>query len=269
MANRPLACLTSVVPLLVVMGSVLCVLNAGYLPVAAAECPPFDTGDPRPLSDPLCTGAEEPLPEPVVLPGTLTTFFAFNNFGNLGGGIYFDLENVSGNPIEITHWDVNMCAFESLFDCTPGGSVDVNVWFRPGTSQGFEQTTNGWQLMGTAAGSASQGPDQPTRINVGGLVILPGETYGIAMSGAQWFYTNGNGANEVHNNGEIELRAGSANNVAFVSGAFSPRVWNGTVFYVVRVIAPAPMLSKGGLVVVVAVLLIIGAVVLHRRIINP
>ena len=35
----------------------------------------------------------------------------------------------------------------------------------------------------------------------------------------------------VYNNGVLELRAGSANNIAFNSGVFSPRVWNGVVYY--------------------------------------
>jgi len=69
---------------------------------------------------------------------------------------------------------------------------------------------------------------------VGGLVLQPGEIHGIAMGGPggpAWRYTNGTGANQTYNNGALELRAGSATNAAFTAPLFTPRVWNGTVYY--------------------------------------
>ena len=157
----------------------------------------------------------------------LTTLFTANNAGNDTGGIYFDLEVVGGQPVTIQSWDVNIGE----------GTWDVSVWHRSGTSQGFEQTASGWNLLGTKTGLVSQWigglfSNTPTPLNVGGLTLQPGQVYGIAMSltpqGGQnqggWHYTNGNGTNQTYNDGQLELRAGSANNIAFSSGVFSPRV---------------------------------------------
>ncbi len=184
----------------------------------------------------------------------LTTLFTANNVGSFGGGIYFDLEVVGGQPVNIQSWDVNIGQ----------GTWDVSVWYRLGTSQGFEQTTSGWNLLGTETGLVSQWiggifSNTPTPLGVGGLVLQPSQVYGIAMSlvpqGGQtsggWHYTNGNGGNQTYNDGQLELRAGSANNVAFSSGVFSPRVWNGTIYYsfgtAVTTTNPIPTLSQWGI----------------------
>ena len=188
-------------------------------------------------------------------PGSLSTLLASNNNGNAGGGIYFDLENVGTSPVTITSWDVNIGP----------GTFDVSVWHRPGTSQGFETSSAGWQLMGTDTGVVSQNINNPTHVDVGGLTIEPGEIYGIAMAGGPaWHYTNGTGSNQVYNNGVLELRAGSANNVAFSGSPFSPRVWNGTVFYNYDTPVAVPAMTQWGMMLFL-VLAGLGAVYYLRR----
>jgi hypothetical protein len=154
-----------------------------------------------------------------------------------------------------------MCADESNnFSCS-GGSRTVSVWWRPGSFAGFETTMAGWNLLGSET-VTSAGFDLPTPLHIGGLTLAPGETVGIAMSNARWLYTNGNGANQTHNNGELELRAGSANNVAFSPPVFSPRVWNGTVYYALRQRAP----SMSGSVTVLVALVLLAAGVFRLRV---
>jgi hypothetical protein len=187
--------------------------------------------------------------------GSLSTLLAYNNNGSAGGGTYFDLENVGAYPLTITSWDVNISF----------GTFNISVYYRPGTSQGFETSSAGWQLMGTDTGVVSFGPNNATPVNVGGLIINPGETYGIAMAGGPiWYYTTGTGSNQVYNNGVLELRAGSANNVAFSSSRFTPRVWNGTVHYEYNSPVAVPMMTQCGTLIFI-ILLGLGAAYLLRR----
>jgi len=154
----------------------------------------------------------------------ITTLFAWNNFGNFGGGAYFDVENVGSQPVELISFDVNV---------SPGGGSTVDVWYRPGTHVGAETSPAGWTLMGTDNAVVAAGLNQPTHVDQDGtLIIQPGDSYGLAFSGGQqWRYTNGTGGNQLFNDGALELRLGSTNNVAFSSAPFTPRVWNGTVYY--------------------------------------
>ena len=185
---------------------------------------------------------------------SLTTLFASNNMGSFGGGIYFDLENVGSMPITITSWDVNVSS----------GTDDVAVWYRTGTSQGFEQTTDGWQLLGTDSNVVSQGVDQPTPVNVGGLTIFPGDVFGIAMAGGmQWRYTNWTSSNRDYNDGLLEIRTVSATNVAFGSPRFFPRVWNGTIYY--RLSGSIPTVSEWGLIIFSLLLAGAGYWIIPRR----
>ena len=189
-----------------------------------------------------------PAPIPSVA-GSIGTLFGTDNGGDPGGGIYFEIENVGAVPVTISSWDINT-----------NDQTTVNVWTRPGTYSGFEQASAGWTLLGTDSTVVAQGTDQPTPVAVGGLTINPGEIYGIAMEGdGAWLYTNGTGTNQIVNNGVLELRLGSANNVAFSSSIFSPRVWNGVVYYDVGAVlappTPVPSLSFWGLLFLTLTLL--------------
>lgn len=210
---------------------------AGLLVTAPAlgqECGHYDNGQLRPASDPEpraecgaqpATAAAVPDVRTPNVPGSLTTLFTSNNGGSAGGGVYFELQNVSAFPITISSWGINTSS------TTP---VDVAVYSRPGTYVGFETSSAGWILMGTAVGVVPSPVDTETLVPVGGLVLQPGEVHGIAMGGVggpAWRYTNGTGANQTYNNGSLELRAGSATNVAFAAPLFTPRVWNGVVYY--------------------------------------
>lgn len=104
---------------------------------------------------------------------SITTLFASNNGSSPGGGIYFEVENVGTGTVTINSWDIN----------TNIGTFNVQVWTRPGTYSGFETSSAGWTLLGTAPGVVSAGVNLPTPVAVGGLVINPGEVYGIAMAG--------------------------------------------------------------------------------------
>jgi len=190
---------------------------------------------------------------------SITTLFATNN-GNIGG-IFFDIENVSGMSIVILSWDIN------LRDCSE--PLPISVYTRSGTSQGFETSPEGWTLIGTETDVVCNPENTPTHLNVGRFIINPGDTTGIAMvidtSSGEWAYTTGTGDNQVYNNGELEIRTGSATAFPFTESSINePRVWNGTVFYR-PLIVPVPTLSEWGLIAMAGVLGIIGLLALRRR----
>lgn len=248
--------------------TMLVVLALVVTPAFAQPCAQTDSGDARPqyMLDrmPECGGVA-PTIAPIEGANMLTTLFATNNQGQATGGVYFDLEVVGGDDLVVNSWDINLDS---------GFTGDVSVWFRDGTFAGFETSAAGWTLLGTAVGVVSAGNDVPTPIDVGAaLDLASGSTTGIAMaltpmSGAVGhLYTNGTGGNETYNDGLLELRAGSANNVAFSSAPFSPRVWNGTVYYDIAGGPgglPIPTLSEFGLIALLLCLAAAGFAILRR-----
>ena len=253
----------------VAIGIALICLHAvpGY---ATSSCALLDSGQPRPqfMRDrmPACGGTAPAAPQIVAASGSLTTLFASNNGGAATGGIYFDVQDVAPNNVTITSWDTNLNA---------SFTGDVSVWYRPGTFSGFETSSAGWILVGTATGIVSAGDDLPTSLNVGPLTIPAGTTYGIAISLTPTAgtgghdYTNGTGRNQVYNDGVLQISTGSATNVAFSSsnGFFTPRVWNGTINYNVANAAatPAPTVNRVGLALLSLLLVGIAFVLLRYR----
>jgi ABC-type uncharacterized transport system involved in gliding motility auxiliary subunit len=66
------------------------------------------------------------------------------------------------------------------------------------------------------------------------IPLNAGTLYGIAMvadPAITLHYTNGNGSNQNYSNANLALFLGSATNVPFTAPVFSPRVWNGTIYY--------------------------------------
>lgn len=153
---------------------------------------------------------------------SLTSLFASNNQGAAGGGIYFNVINLGPTDAEVLSWDLNLA---------PAGADLVQVYWRAGTFAGAETSIAGWAFVGSGLASDPANPiDTPKHLAVGGPVIPAFATIGIAMicTTSAWRYTN---AVLAASDGVLSLAGGTANNVAFSSPAFSPRAWNGTVYY--------------------------------------
>ncbi len=176
--------------------------------------------------DPEDPSILHPSPEIAATAPALNTINAGGNAGNVGGAVYFDIDNTTSNPITITELGMNISA----------GSI-VNVFTKSGTSAGFEANAGAWTLAGTA--DATVGPfsgpfpgngtitPAPTSI-----VIQPGITgFALVTPTAQHNYTNGNGANQTFTDGTITINLGTASNFPFTAPTFNPRVWNGSVAY--------------------------------------
>jgi hypothetical protein len=177
---------------------------------------------------------------------SITTLFASNNNGSPGGAIYFDI-TVASNPLLITSLDLNTSSTSPF--------SNLQVWILPGmTSQGHETNMALWTEVATGSGTGA-GTNNPTHVTLSNPFGLnAGTLYGIALVADPSFghyYTNGNGSNQNYSNADLSLFLGSATNVPFTAPVFSPRVWNGTIYYSV---VPEPstmaLLGLGALAVI-------------------
>lgn len=158
----------------------------------------------------------------------LQTILVSNNSGSPGGAVYFDL--IGGN----TGLAVN--AFDINYSAAAGLAVGLDVYLRGGTHVGFESSTTGWSLVAQDNGAAvTAGRDLATNVVLANTFCVPaGATIGVALvaSAASGFaYTNGTGTNQVYTNADLTLSAGAASNVPFTGAPFTPRIFNGAVYY--------------------------------------
>lgn len=172
---------------------------------------------------------------------SLTTLFTSNNGGSSLWTVYFDMTVV--NPITVTSFDINtsLAAGSTM-------SIDVYMTAAGGTYVGNTSNAGVWSLMGSGGGTTA-GQDLPSNMNVSDFTINPG-TYGMAIRymGGGPRYTNGNGSNQFYSNADLSLNLGAARSTTagpFSGGSlFSPRVWNGTIYYDV-VPEPGTLIALG------------------------
>lgn len=178
---------------------------------------------------------------------SLTTLFSATNFNSAGGGTYFDLNVVAG--IKITSLAINVNSTTPL-----NTLVNLGIYTRTGTVFGFENTNVGWTLVATGSGN-SAAVNSPTFIDVTDFLLGPGVT-GVAIQNVNYAaaYTAGNGSNEFYSNADLSLTGISANSFFLIPGTIvRPRVWNGTINYVVTAPEPGTLafLALGGTLVLV------------------
>lgn len=155
----------------------------------------------------------------------VTTLFDTNNQGSVGGAVYFDVE--AQRPT----------TFDSIIvhsGATAGTPVGAEIYITDGSFAGNETNAALWRLAAVDDGSAvSNGVGTPTPIQLANTFQVPPGTTGIAIVAEDFGhrYTNGAGANQTHASADGNLRiiAGSASNVPFTGGIFSPRVFNGAL----------------------------------------
>lgn len=159
---------------------------------------------------------------------SITTLFASNNVGSVGGAVYFDV-TIGSNLITITGFETN--TREGT------GTFGFEVYTTPGMSVGNQDNMLVWTSVATGVGTAA-GTDNPSSVALNSSFQLAANTmFGIAIildgpeGAAVHLYTNGTGANQNYSNGDLSLAFGSASNVPFTEPIFDPRVWNGTIIY--------------------------------------
>ena len=157
-------------------------------------------------------GSAALLSPPVLPTGSLTTLFAGNN--NFNGNM-FDVLPTS--KITITSFAINVDT-----------SLTAEVYYKLGTSVGFESNPGAWTLLGSAF-VTSLGTNVPTPLPVGGLTLTPGQRYGfyVTLTGGVMNYTNGT---TDYSNSDLTIYHGTGKQYPF-GNTFTPRIWNGTIFY--------------------------------------
>ncbi|MBD3277714.1 MAG: hypothetical protein GF388_05390 [Candidatus Aegiribacteria sp.] len=154
---------------------------------------------------------------------SLTTQFAANN--NFAGNS-FDL--IAANDITVVGWDINLATYLPDYD--------INVYWKEGTADGFEQNAAVWNLLGSI-NVVPNGENIPTHVDLGGLEITAGDTIGViiqspeAVSGTGGFmYTNDGPYN--YSNSDLEITTYRGLSAEWPpASVFTYRGWNGTVHY--------------------------------------
>jgi len=155
--------------------------------------------------------------------GSLKTIFAYDDgwAGNM-----FDI--IPASDMQITAIAVNTKA--------TGTQATIDVWYRPGTCVGFEDSSVGWTLIGSYSGTGAS-YNQPTIIDTPytNVTFLAGQTYGIyvdltsyATTGTM-LYTAG-GPN-TYSNSDLTLITHCGKGPGFSGSTLIPRIWNGIIFY--------------------------------------
>jgi len=106
----------------------------------------------------------------------------------------------------------------------------VKIYYRKGTYIGNNTSSTGWLLLDSLNFNA-QALNIPSEVLLTKTLTIPaGETYGIFISisgGVR--YTTGTGSNEISSNDDLTIQSGAAGD--YFNATFSPRVWNGRIYY--------------------------------------
>src|ERR1041385_2728479 len=98
----------------------------------------------------------------------LTTTFAGGNGSN---GNMFDITALG--DVTITHFDAHVAT----------GTHTFEIWYRPGSYVGFQNSSAGWTQLGTATGVVALGAGVPTPVPITFAVAIPaGQTYGFYVT---------------------------------------------------------------------------------------
>jgi hypothetical protein len=178
---------------------------------------------------------------------SITTLFLKNNGGSNGGMVYFNV-TVGSAGLDVTGFDVNTSSATAF---------NMTVFLAPTTYVGNTNSSANWTQVAIGSGTGTGIIDTPIHVTLASSFALSANTtYGMALgmdSGGNHQYTNGDGSNQNYSNSDVSLALGAASNTWYDASTFSPRVWNGTMYYD-PVPEPASLTALG-----------LGALVLIRR----
>ena len=158
---------------------------------------------------------------------TLSTIFTGPNGGAINGQIFFNLTVNNPAGINVSQLEINSTYSNNPFELevftknTPfalNDNTDQSLWTSRGIGVGYTVAV-----------------DQPTVVEIPDFTLAAGN-YSVALviRGNNFRYTNGTTplpGNQVYSNADITITGVGAQNVAWVTPLFSPRVFNGSVRY--------------------------------------
>ncbi len=159
----------------------------------------------------------------------LTSLFASNNGGSVGGTIFFDITASGTDNIWLAGIDVNVNGTSAPV----GTPLEADIYYDfNSTYAGIETTPGAWTTW-TAAKGVSAGQDLESRLVFNRPIqISAGQTFAIAVVARNFAHRYTNGAN-TFNDSNVTIDLGSATNEAFGPSVFNPRSGNVTVRYAV------------------------------------
>lgn len=154
-------------------------------------------------------------------PTSLTTHF---NAGNGSGGNMFDIT---------PNFDMYLRCMDVHSSSSAGSTVDVELWYKLGTCENNQTNAGQWtQVLNTTAISAGSGNPTPVDLSSVDVIFKEGVEYGIYMSLTNTRYTDGPSGSTSTDFSNADLTLTTYYGIAAGWGtAFSPREWNGTLYY--------------------------------------
>jgi hypothetical protein len=160
------------------------------------------------------------------VPTAANTLTAATAAGNSHRGNMFNLTAI--NNITVTGFEVS-----------PMGITNYEIYYRVGSYVGFETSSAGWTLVGTAT-NVPAGPNPNFQlVTLQTPVNIPaGQTYGFYVTSTNVAvsqnYSNGTAVNNVFaSDANVQFREGCGLEYPFSAGGgtFTPRVFNGRIRY--------------------------------------
>ena len=157
---------------------------------------------------------------------SLTTTSSSNNGSN---GNMFDVSNNGTSSITITGFSQN------FYDQSPVASFEVYT-----RSGGLTTSSSGWSLRNSTGSFTPEVRDTLTQLSFTSpvsITINAGETTGLYLrSDANNAYTNGTSVGAIAaTNSNLTIYEGYGVSLLF-GNFYSPRIWNGTIFYSVNTV---------------------------------
>jgi hypothetical protein len=164
----------------------------------------------------------------VTCPTSLTTTYDGTLSATVASaGVFFDVTADNQAGIVVAGFQMNSPA-------AAGTAMTVQVWTKPGTFVGAQQSQAEWTMLGEVQTTAA-GVGLPTTVPIGGLHIARGETYGIRMTTLSGGHRYSSEATTVpiHSNSDLTITLGQVQNSNWGTLLSGTRGWNGSLFYTV------------------------------------